>query len=323
MNKIFIKIGILLTLVILGVSSIDLNLIEQHINLNILLAIIIVQPVVILSIMAAGKRLSILSGTIGYTSVKFSTGFKATIISYGAGLLLPVRISEFLKPVYIRNQSKISLSAALTAIFLERVSDMAILGLFACYGAIYFLDIDLSKTLFLTGFLMASIYFSLRAEQSLIHLAKLIPSLIWRNFVIKIIQICTEKLRQKSTYIAFLYGLVAWALSFINVIIFLKFLGIDSIGMRGYIAIFLGSTIGGAVPALPGGFGTYEASVAYILKGYGFGLDESLVIALSLHISQLVFSVLGTLFLATFEKLGISSLMREVTSLKKKNIEMQ
>ncbi len=272
--------------------------------------------------MAAGKRLSILSGIMGCTFVKFSTGFKATIISYGAGLLLPARISEFLKPVYIRNQSKISLSAALSAVFLERVSDIVILGLFACYGAIYFLEINLAKMLFLTGLLIASIYFSLIAEQSLIRLTKLIPSLIWRNFIIKIIQICTQKLRQKSTYIAFSFGLIAWALSFINVIIFLKFLGIDSIGMRGYIAIFLGSTIGGAVPALPGGFGAYEASVVYILKSYGFGFDESLIIALSLHISQLVFSVLGFMYLATFEKLGISSLMREVGSLRqKKHIE--
>lgn len=82
------------------------------------------------------------------------------------------------------------------------------------------------------------------------------------------------------------------------------------LGLDGALVIYLASTVGGAVPALPGGFGTYEAAVVFVLRGYGYQLDEALALALMLHATQIVFVCVAAPLIALGEPTGIRSLIR-------------
>ena len=51
------------------------------------------------------------------------------------------------------------------------------------------------------------------------------------------------------------------------------------------------------IPALPGGFGLYEAAGVLVLQRYGFSIENALGLILSLHIAQIAISIAGTIVL--------------------------
>jgi uncharacterized protein (TIRG00374 family) len=265
-------------------------------------------------------RLSFLSTKNNEEFISFLSGFKATIICYGLGLVLPVRLSEFLKPIYLKDRCKLPLSDGLAAVFLERLSDVFVLAGFAFVGVLCLLNISISNLIILSILMLVIVFILYFFDKYLLNKFEKYLTKFWLKFGINVLKSFLLRLKKKETYIGFIFGLIAWCLSFIGLIVYFKVLGITSIGMGGYLAVFLGATIGGIVPALPGGFGIYEASVVYILSKYGYGFDEALFLAVGLHLSQLIFCILGSVYLSVFEKLGILSIISEIKLVNLKNI---
>ena len=311
----FIKLIAIVAMMVVVYFSVNIRVFSSYLNSDYMIAILFVQPLIIVSLFFSGMRLSILATVNSNNAVSFCNGFKTTIISYGIGLALPLRLSEFLKPVYLKKQCGISLSAGLAAVVLERISDIVILTIFAIVGAVFFLKIDYSFLLLAFCIMALFIVLVFLFEYYFIGLFEVRFTKIWQKFAFSIVKNIVTILKNKSTYIGFFFGLIAWLISFSSVILYFKILGVSGIGLDGYLAVFLGSIIGGAVPALPGGFGMYEASVVYILGKYGYGFDQSIILAIGLHVSQLIFSILASIYLSLFGKLGISSIITEIRSL--------
>ncbi len=313
--RFLIKLITIVALIVVFYFSVNIQMLSSYLNFDYIIGILLVQPLIIVSLFFAGMRLSILATVNSNNSVSFYNGFKTTIISYGFGLALPLRLSEFLKPVYLKKQCGISLSTGMAAVVLERISDIVILTIFAVIGAFFLLKIDYSYLLFACCFIALFIALVFLFEYYFIGLFEVRFTKIWHKFAFNIVKNFVNILKKKSTYVGFFFGLIAWLISFSSVILYFKILGVSDIGLDGYLAVFLGSIIGGAVPALPGGFGIYEASVVYILGKYGYGFDESIILAIGLHVSQLIFSILASIYLSLFGKLGISSIIAEIKSL--------
>jgi len=128
---VFLRLIILSGLVFVGVWSIDLSLFSQYFSLEGVVAIAVVQALVLVAMLIVTKRLVILVGMPRAPQAPFMPTFKAVILSYGTSIFLPVHISEFLKPAYLRNHAGVSFSAALAALFLERLADLIIVCVFA------------------------------------------------------------------------------------------------------------------------------------------------------------------------------------------------
>lgn len=320
---VLLKLMILSGLVFVGAWNIDLRLFSQYFSLEGVIAIAVVQPLVLASMLMATKRLVILVSMPGSPQVPFFPTFKSIILSYGTSIFLPARISEFLKPAYLRDHAGVSFSAALAALFLERIADLIIICVFAAVS-ISFLLVHTNKILIaLTIVALLTLVFIPRLERPLVKLVEFLPWAVARHFFKSFISHASGRLQEGGIYKAMIYGVIAWLFSFANVAILVDFLGSIPIGLAGWLAIFVASAIGGSVPALPGGFGTYEAAVVFTLKGYGYGFEEALLIALALHISQLILCVIISFFILLTEHVGIFSLAKQIAAIVKSEVRVE
>src|SRR5262249_44520746 len=78
------------------------------------------------------------------------------------------------------------------------------------------------------------------------------------------------KVRTRFFYVAVGYGVANWLCGAGNVYLLLRTAGSIPLGIADAFSVMVVSMIGGAIPALPGGFGTYEVAVVFALKGYGY-----------------------------------------------------
>jgi uncharacterized membrane protein YbhN (UPF0104 family) len=146
---------------------------------------------------------------------------------------------------------------------------------------------------------------------------RILPGAWVREGLIRISAHLAARVKDRTIFGALGYSTCMWLLSAANVYIFLQVSGDSSIDLYGALVVFVLSMIGGAIPALPGGFGTYEAAVVFALRGYGYPLEEALPIALALHASQLAIGFSGAMAIAATESLGIRSLSAQIAEVTK------
>ncbi len=111
---------------------------------------------------------------------------------------------------------------------------------------------------------------------------------------------------------AVLLGLLIWGLSYLNIFVFLSLAGSIPIGLSGALLVFVMTTLGGAIPALPGGLGTYEAAAVIALRSLGYSFDEAMALALVMHAAQLALPFLMAMLLMLQKRLGILSLISDI-----------
>lgn len=305
-----LKLTFLAVLIGVAVWKIDLRAIFGYLSWNTAIAALLVQPVSLLSLMAAGLRLGVLIQTPRTSAAAVS--FKAVLLCYGANLLLPGHASEILKAAYLRDQAGVPLATGFAAIFLERVTDVLMLGLLVLVG-VGLLTLNVNWTLLVVAVIViAGLMLAPRLQQPMVWLAGRMPWAASRGFVERFFTHVTIQLKNGSFYRAFALAALVWFLSYLQTAVFLPAAGSIPIGLSGALVVFVAGAAGGAIPALPGGFGTFEAAVVFALKSYGYSLEEALLIAVTLHASQLVVSVVGATVIVALERLGVAALIRDI-----------
>jgi len=93
----------------------------------------------------------------------------------------------------------------------------------------------------------------------------------------------------------------------------LKRLGLV-LGLSGLLALlFVAVTVGIAIPALPGGLGTFEAGAVLALAASGIGLDAAVSYAVVLRLGIFALPTILAFVIMARENLGLDQLRREVT----------
>lgn len=313
--KILLRLGVVLTIAVVGAVSVDPNLLAQHYSSQMLYAILAVQPLVLAVFIPLGWRFRMLTG---HDELKLRDTTTATIIAMGFNLVLPGRISEFLKISYLRKHGGLSPSTGFSALFLERVGDVVIFAAgslislnFLFFGANV---IALASSL---AVVVLAVLLLPYLEHHLAAFVARLPGLHLKAFLIKVITHAVQQIRDGRLYASLGAGMVAWVMSYLCVPLFLNVAGIHDLGMMGGLAIFIAATIGAAIPALPGGLGTFEAGAVLVLMHYGYGLEQSIAIAVALHISHAVGVFLVAFALGMRHGAGVSGLIEELRNLRR------
>jgi uncharacterized membrane protein YbhN (UPF0104 family) len=97
----------------------------ESLTLDLLAGALVVQPLVLVSLMAQAQRHAVLART---PPAPFWAAFRAVSLAQGLNVLVPGRLSEGLKATYLRQKAGVPLSDALAALVIERLLDLAILG---------------------------------------------------------------------------------------------------------------------------------------------------------------------------------------------------
>jgi uncharacterized protein (TIRG00374 family) len=308
--NISIKLLILLALIIVTLWKTNAASLASHLDLRILGYMMLLQPLALMCAVFLGKRYSVL---LRSDEVRFGTAFKAIILANGLNVLLPARLSEVLKATYVNEKTGHSVSKALSAVVLERIGDIIILLLlaFACVGSVLF-RVDVLYVCVLGAVIVGSLGLLVGTEKTILSLASRVRFPTLSKFLHQFISHAASSLKSRSFYVGQMYGVIAWTFSFLLITLLVSLAGSIKIGLSQSVLLFTATTVGLLIPLLPGGIGTYEAAAIYVLRGFGYGLEEALVLALALHASQLMFFFIGSLIIVSSERIGIGALIRRI-----------
>lgn len=305
-----LRLGVVIGLLILVLWRTELRELTTRIDRQLLVAMAAAQLPLFAGLGFQAWRLSLLTNR---PRAPLWTAFKAVTLAAGLNSLLPGRLSELVKVAYLRDKVEMGLSIGIAATVLERLCDVIILGILSLLSVFLFLSPGNPMALVLVGSVALAGALLLPRLEPL--LTGWLARLRWaplRQLSTHLVEHASKRVREGDTYRAFVIGIGAWGCSFLAVTLFLHHASTSPVGLRGALAVFVASTLGGSVAALPGGIGTYEAAAVLCLTGLGLVREEALVLALGLHVAQLGGSLMASGAILLCEPTGMADLLREV-----------
>lgn len=261
--------------------------------------------------------------------VPFSKLLAATWIGFMANNVLPLRLGEFVRAYSLSSQHKrITKSASLATIFVERmVFDLVALLLIFC-GVLYFSKMELDEQMrfalsltigvALIGLIMIFVL-ARKPEQmgsAITRLLFFIPEAgkdLIRSVLIKFSRGLEFLSNKKVTAFIGIQTLMIWLLMGIsNIFVFYAF-GLDLPVDASYVVLVVVS-ISILVPAAPGFVGVFHAGAVWSLMAYGVPKTEALSCAIVLHATQyIVVTLMGFVYLKK-EHLSLKQLEDEASA---------
>lgn len=282
----------------------------SQLDRGLFIAAIAVQPLLCAGLFLLAVRHVLL---LGGPRVNIFLGFKSMALSLGLNLVIPGRLSELLKATYLRNRAGVPLTRGLAAIALERTVDLLIVAALGGLALVIFFDRGNFAAIPAIGMILALLLFLIvRFPEMVIRFIHVLPSARLGCFLEKTYIHFSSTIKTRNFWQALLLGVLAWGFSYITIFLFLKLAGSIPVGFSGALMVFVMTTLGGAIPALPGGLGTYEAAAVVALRSLGYGFDEALALALAIHTSQLVLPFILAILIMLTERIGVSSLIADL-----------
>ena len=283
---------------------------QASLDRDVFLAGLVVQPIIVCCFIVLAIRHVML---IGAPRIGLGVAFRAIVLSQGLNLVLPARLSELLKATYLRDHASVPLSSGVSAVILERSVDVLIVAGLGVLGVIQYFDRGNFATIPLVGLVLAvGIAVLVRSPGLVLRLVHSVPSARLAGFLERTYRHFSAMAGTRAFWYALLLGCGAWGLSYINILVFIELAGSIPIGFSGALLVFVLTTLGGAIPALPGGLGTYEAAAVIALRSLGYSFDEALVLAFAMHAAQLILPFVMAALIMLTERTGISSFVGDL-----------
>lgn len=296
--------------------NINPNELVRHIHPSYFIAILCTAPSIIgvIAIMAFrhAKLLSDFSPPYKYV-------FSAVILSTGFNYILPARTAELLKATYLREKCSVPFSAGTSAVLMERIVDILIVGMIGVISILFFPDLGSGWKY--AGILLSIAFFFIvlpRSGTIINYLSSMLPWPRVSSFFNQLHKEIENKTRLKSLKINITLGVCAWLLNIISFAIFFNLAIVNGLSISGVLTVFIASAIGIAIPILPGGLGTFEAAIIIALKINGFEFDESLALAITLRLTLILAVVPISLLISISSGTGVTSFINSVKSAIKK-----
>lgn len=304
------KLCFLVVCIFLVARSNLLSAFQAELDWDVFLAGLVVQPIIVCCFVVLATRNVLL---IGGPRIGLGVAFRAIVLSQGLNLVLPARLSELLKATYLRDHASVPLSSGVSAVVLERSVDVLIVAALGVLGVFLFFDRGNFASFAALGLVLAvAIVVLVRSPRLVLRVVHAVPSERLAGFFERTYQHFSATAGTKAFWYALLLGAMAWGLSYINILVFLELAGSIPIGFSGALLVFVLTTLGGAIPALPGGLGTYEAAAVIALRSLGYSFDEALVLSLAMHAAQLILPFVMAVLIMLTERTGLSSLVADL-----------
>lgn len=309
-SVLLLKIGLIGIVVLLVLNNGLLVNLGAKLTSSLMTYSAAIQPFIVLGLLAQAHRHRML---IRSPKVRLLVAFQAMTLAQGLNLVLPARLSELIKATYLRDQANVPFSSGLSAVVLERLVDMLIVAVLGLLAAIQFFERGNFISVPALGLLIGTAFLLLvRFPKPVMGLIQRMPSQRLSGTLARTYSHFIETAGTKAFWKAVLLGLLIWGLSYLNIFVFLSLAGSIPVGLSGALLVFVMTTLGGAIPALPGGLGTYEAAAVIALRSLGYSFDEALALALVMHAAQLALPFLMAMLLMLQKRLGILSLISDI-----------
>jgi hypothetical protein len=263
------------------------------------------------STMLPGLRLRFLVG--GHISGL--TGLRACLLGLALNNILPARLGEMAKALYLRREASLSLGRSMEAVFWERFFDLnALLVLGAGVAALLGQGMVLYPLLVLVGgawcFLLL-LYWRPGAAHALL---RLVPGQSLRLFAAEMLGLLQSNLRT-----AFLIRLALWTMACWTGYITVYAFGLTVMAGLAFdpaliLTVFAVITLGFALPGAPGGMGVYEAAAVLALSWFGVDKDRAFAVGLVMHMLQYLPITAAGLWVLAASGLSVKDLRRQAAT---------
>ncbi len=306
----WLKIAVTLLVLTIAFNSSFFNKLHRGFDIRFLWAALAVQPFILLGLVVQSLRHIVL---IGVPKVPLNMAIKAMALSLGLNLLLPGRLSEVLKGTYLRDHAGVPISIGMSAVLLERTIDLLIVAALGFLGLTLFVaGADYKMVLFFCALSVTILLLALFGRNLILRVSRMLPWPRLASFAERAYLHFAATVRTAAFFKALALGVIGWGVSYVNILVFLHLAGSMPIGFSGALLVFVFTTIGGAVPVLPGGLGTYEVAGVFALRALGYPIDEAIAIVIALHGTQLVLMFVLALAVMLTERIGLSSLIADL-----------
>lgn len=283
------RIAVVAALAAWMLREFDLQTAFERLHLSHLVAIALVQPVMVLVYFILGWRFAHLATP---PAVGLMPATRAMVLSAGLNYLLPARTSEFIKPLYLRRSGEHGAGMLLAAVVIERLMDLCIVATFT--------------TLVVAARMASSAWVAIVAALTAALALRLSPYLA--RAVLALLERCSwsrpkallEDFADRIHALArvhfdagiWLAGVAAWALSWGAVQIAMCTVISAPVSWSDSGLVFVASTLGFAIPLLPGGVGTVEVAAVAAQRLLGIELESAVLVAVVMRIQQIIVPLL-------------------------------
>jgi len=269
----------------------------ERLDARLIVAILAAQPPLVLAQALIARRFQL---AVARPEAAFLVCLCGSLLGQAADLVLPWRLSEFVRVIYLRDRVGVPLKAGLAAALIERSADLVIVALLVLAAVSLALvnESGWGLAVIATGAFLVLLLLPFVAG-SLGRAIGRLPVARVRRFAQDLIVELASRVRDRIFWRVLGPSALAWTCAVLATWLMLAIVDVKAGGsalpvtLGVVLAVFVSTTIGAAAAILPAGVGTYEAGAVVALKAYGVALDQAIAIAVSLHIAQVLLSAIG------------------------------
>ena len=302
-----IRIGAAL-LILAGMGLvIDFQAIWRLLDARLLLAMLLMQPVIAVAWLLAGWRFDFL---IPAPRPGLLRALKAVLLANGLNLVIPARIGELVKATYLREHAGVPLESGFAAVFMEKLQDFAVISVIGLL-ALLSLPLQGNRPIVVVTAAIGAVAVMLIAVfrskwEKLLSASHANRARAAASFLTGV----ASAMRGDGFWPAMACGIGAFAALFAASWIFVSLQRMAELDLMQFTALFALTLLAGAIPGLPAGFGAYEGAAVLLLSGFGFPAEAGFALGLTLHLGQIVLSVLLAGIIAATDNAGIASVVQ-------------
>ncbi len=246
-------------------------------------------------------------------------GALATVICHGFNNILPTKLGELAKAIYLSARGRLTKAEALGVVFWERFLDLnAILLLALLAMALMERNLFAVPLAAAIGGLWSALFVFRRWPAVPERLISWLPAERLRAFA-RELQSHVDT-RFKARFLLRTAGQtgVVWLLYSVQALLILLWVAALDITFAQALVVFVVSGIGMSLPSTPGALGVFEAAVVLALSWYGVPKEQAIPAALVMHMIEYIPTTGLTLLMLMRSDLGLGELR---TALQRRNTE--
>lgn len=209
-------------------------------------------------------------------------GITASTLSFGLNNILPARLGELIKGLYLFRKGNITLGQTASVIFVERLLDLFAMVVLIVVSVAVGTDIPGAQFLVLAATtLLVTLAFLVWKPGVFERLITFMPTERLRGFLRQVTAALLEfaNARRLSAPVAF--SALQWCSSLVQAYIIMNLLaGLDLTPLQ-ILTTFCLITLGAAIPAAPAGLGMFEGAMVATLGWYGVDKSTALAVAIT------------------------------------------
>ncbi len=256
-----------------------------------------------------------------YTINSFISSFKASVIALGVNNIFPLKLGEVAKVMCLNNMFKISLAKSFSLIVWERFIDINILTIlgFIVIGG-YHPEINMYPLFIFVIVAWSILFVFFRVNYFYISIASLLPIYLKNN-----LNKLREALFSKRSYFDYILiviiSLVIWFIYAFQIWFILDELLLIKLSVLQLLTVFVITSLGMAVPSVPGAIGVYEASMVLALSWFNIDKIDALMAGIVCHVFIFVPCTLMSLVVLSKMSLSFKKFKIKLLEIKYKIIE--